>query len=128
MAPRAGAPRWVRLLLDEMLPDAIAKQLRVRGHDAVAVTEIDELRGLSDRSILVAARDQGLAIVTENVRDFRALASAELEVGRRHPGLIFSSSRSFPRSSPQTIGRLVTALGRILDDPPAGDSFELWLQ
>ena len=117
----------MRLLLDEMFSYAAAEQLRARGHDAVAVTERADLRGLEDDLLLSAAYREGLTIVTENARDFRRFAAATLASGQVHSGLIFTTHQSFPRGHPRTIGRLVTALERLLEEPPRGDSWERWL-
>ena len=73
--PAAGAARKVRLLLDEMWPPAIAEALRERGHDVEAVAERRDLRGKPDEAIFEEALARGCAIVTENVVDYRPLAS-----------------------------------------------------
>lgn len=117
----------MRLLLDEMFSYAVAEQLRTRGHDAVAVTERPGLRGLEDDQLLAAAHREGLAIATENARDFRRFGAAAIESGEGHSGLIYTTNQSLPRNNPRTIGRLVTALDRLLADPPKGDSWERWL-
>lgn len=54
----------MRLLLDEHISYRIAERLRARGHDAVALTEIHELRGLPDRAIFAWAVAEDRAIVT----------------------------------------------------------------
>jgi hypothetical protein len=53
----------VKLLLDEMLSAGIAEQVRGRGHNAVAVDETPELRGLADPDLFAQAQDQERAIV-----------------------------------------------------------------
>jgi predicted nuclease of predicted toxin-antitoxin system len=117
----------VKLLLDEMLPDAVAEQLRARGYDVIAVTERTDLRGRSDSTLLNTAQLESRAVVTENIDDFRTLAGAMITSGAHHTGLVLTSSRAFPRGNPRTIGRLVTALERLLETPPEGDSWERWL-
>ena len=74
----------------------------------------------------VAHRDN-LVIVTENGGDFRQLAAARLQSGRAHAGIVLTTDHTFPRGNSRTIGRLVTALERLLEDPPEGDSWERWL-
>ena len=116
----------MRILVDEMWPPAVAAALRERGHDAVAVAERPDLRGLPDEVIFAEALAESRAIVTENVVDYRPLASAALRAGRASPTLIFTSNRTYPRAGRRTTGRLVTALDALLagDDEPAG---EYWL-
>jgi len=117
----------VKLLLDEMLSPEIAAQLRRRGHDAVAVGERTDLRAQSDAIIFARAQREGRAIVTENVSDFRPLASFELQQGRSCPGLIFMTNRRFPRNDPRTAGRLVTALNDLLSTTLGPADPETWL-
>ncbi len=116
----------MKLLLDEMWPPAIAAALRERGHDVVAVAERSDLRGKPDEVIFAEALADARAIVTENVVDYRPLASAAIRVGRASPTLIFTSNRTYPRASRRTAGRLVTALDSLLSAgrPPEA---EHWL-
>lgn len=95
----------VRLLLDEMFSPAIARELRGRNHDVIAVAEDPQLRALTDPEQLTWASEHGRRIVTENVRDFRPLVIDDL-VG---PGVLFTSSRTFPRHK-RGVGRLIAAL------------------
>lgn len=98
-----------RLLLDEMFSSRIAQELRNRGHDVLAVVADPNLRASSDAEIYAWARAQGRWVVTENVKDFRPLATD----GQGGPGLLFTSSRSFPRSR-HNLGPLLAALERWL--------------
>jgi predicted nuclease of predicted toxin-antitoxin system len=118
----------VKLLLDEMLPAAVAVQLRTRGHDVVALTEQEHLRSSSDRRVLAIAVTEQRAVVTENLADFRTMTARLVADGQTHPGLILSSSRIFPRGDRRTVGRLVRALEALLNHPPTGESWEHWLQ
>ncbi len=117
----------MRLLLDEMWPPEVAVQLRRRGHDVVAVAERPELRGQPDAVIFAAAQVEGRVIVTENVVDYRPLAAYEIQDGRSHVGLIFTSNRSFPRHDPRTVGRLVSTLDRLLSEGLESANLEYWL-
>ncbi len=108
----------MRLLLDEMWPPELARQLRDRGHDVVAVAERPDLVGMPDAAIFAAAGREGRAIVTENVADFRPLAAADVSAGRAHPGLVLTSNRQFPRHDPRTLGRMLTALDELLASHP----------
>ena len=110
-----------------MWPPGIASQLQRRGHDVVAVAERPELRGQPDAAIFAAAQAEGRVIVTENVIDYRLLATHALKEGRSHPGMIFTSNRRFPRHDPRTAGRLVTALDELLSRGVEAIGFEYWL-
>ncbi len=121
----------MKLLLDEMFPASIANRLRDQhGHDVTAVTELDALRGLPDADIFLAAQNEERAVVTENVRDFRPLAREWQAMGKVHFGLVLTTNRRFPRARSRTAGRLVRALGDLIDaetgHPPASNR-EIWL-
>jgi predicted nuclease of predicted toxin-antitoxin system len=103
----------VRVLLDEHFSPEIARQLRDRGHDAVAVREELGIRGLSDLDVLALATTQRRAVVTENVADFMELHRAAIVTHTSHFGLIFTSPRQFPRTR-RAIGRMVRALDALL--------------
>lgn len=109
----------MRLLLDEHFSPEIARQLRGRGHDVIAVRERTELHGLSDADLLAwaSARMQRRAIVTENVADFVELHRRALLRGLPHAGLVFTSPHGFPRTR-RAIGRLVRALDALLVERP----------
>jgi hypothetical protein len=117
----------VKLLLDEMWSAALAEQLRHRGHDVVAVKERPDLRGQPDAAIFSTAQAEQRAIVTENVTDFRLLALNELQHGRTHMGLIFTSKSRYSRHDPRTAGRLVVALDRLLSEGVMVTNVEYWL-
>lgn len=117
----------MNLLLDEMWPPEIAVQLRLRGHDVIAVAERQDLRGQPDAAIFAEAQAQGRAIVTENVADYRPLAAYELQVGRSHAGLVFTTNRAFPRHDERTPGRLVAALDDLLRSAAWSADREFWL-
>jgi hypothetical protein len=56
--------------------------------------------------------------MTNNVRDFVALARRWSEGGQDHYGLIFTSDASMPRDS-GSLGLCVRVLGRLLGQHPA---------
>ena len=118
----------MKLLLDEMSSVAIAVQMRLRGHDAIAVQERPDLRGQTDAMIFAAAQLEQRAIVTENVADFRSLSATELQQGCTHAGLIFTTNRRFPRHDPRTVGRVVMALDRLLAGATMETKMERWLE
>ena len=129
MAARASAAGVSEaLLLDEMHAPVIAATLRDRGHDVTAVAEQDELRALTDVELFRWAADHGRRIVTENVKDFVPLLRRADELGHPSARVLFTSSRTFPRTR-RNPGRLIDAIEAWLtvdrDSPrPVAD----WLQ
>ncbi len=117
----------MRLLLDEMLPVAIAQQLRSRSHAAVAVAERAELRGLSDPELFEHAQQDSRAIVTYNREDVLALDRRYRDLGRDHHGIVILHPRRF-RQGPETIGALVTSIEAFVTADPPYPSFIHWLQ
>ena len=112
----------MRLLLDEHYSREIAEQLRERGHDVIAVKEDAAVEGLDDEPLLSLARDQGRALLTNNVSDFALLILEWTSRGESHAGVIFTSDGSMPRSR-NTIGLYVERLSGVLDEHPEEDSF-----
>jgi hypothetical protein len=113
MGAHAGSA-GLRLLLDEMHPAALARQLRTRGHDVAAVTERPELRSLPDAAVFAVAQEERRAVVTENIGEFSAIVD-DLDLrGAAHFGLVLIDPGKYPRGQTRTIGRLVTALERLL--------------
>lgn len=122
----------MRLLLDEMFPAAIARQLRERhGRDALAVSEDQHLAGQPDAEIFAVAQRAERTIVTENVPDYRRLAREWEAAGGVHHGVIYTTNRKYPPHRPQTTGRLVRALSSQLDASPSErtppSNREIWL-
>src|ERR1700736_3797034 len=105
MARGPGSALELKLLLDEHLSPEIARQLRARGHDVIAVGEGRELRGRSDRVQFASLPDQQRAIVTRALGDFRPLLAEALRSGQTTYGLV-CVPRRFPLSR-EGIGRLV---------------------
>lgn len=116
----------MKALLDEQLSPQIAVLLREAGRDVVAVAERVELVGCSDRVILETAINEGRAVVTNNVKDFRPLAAERLARGGTHGGLIWLPSTR--TRSCATIGLLARAIEKVLVDNPNGLSgSERWI-
>lgn len=111
----------MRLLLDEHYSPRIAETLRERGHDVVSVNERGDLRGVGDRELWRRAASEGRALVTENVGDFMPLVREAAASGDRHFGIVFTSSRSMPRSG-ATIGLYVERLDRLLQHRAGDDA------
>ena len=111
----------MRLLLDEMYSPEIARQLRTRGHDVVAVAERPELVSGSDRELFNRMPGERRAIVTNNVPDYMALFAESVAAGVGHYGLLLTDDRSLPRSR-QGIGAFVRVLDEYLRLHPQADA------
>ena len=80
----------MRLLLDEMLSPTIARELRERGYDVLAVAEHPGWAALSEPEVLAVARTERTAVVTNNLRDYRPLHSDAITPGGPgHFGMVF---------------------------------------
>jgi predicted nuclease of predicted toxin-antitoxin system len=86
------------LLLDEMLSDRIAQQLRAKGYDVISVVADPAMAGLADEQVLAYATTQGRALVTANIKDFVPLDGRYRAAGQPHAGLILVSTKAFPQS------------------------------
>ena len=112
----------MRLLLDEMLWPGVARELRRRGLDALAVAERPDLRGLPDAEVLGRAVAEGRAIVTGDVRDYRVLVA---DNAVEHFGLVLVPSR-LARTHAAS-GALADALERIATEHDDLRDREIWL-
>jgi nucleoside-diphosphate-sugar epimerase len=97
------------LLLDEMHAPTIAEELCRRGHDVIAVAASPELRAMTDDDLFRTAATAKRRIVTENVKDYRRLLHQAEEAGTPTAGVLFTSSRRFPRHR-KNPGPLIEAL------------------
>jgi hypothetical protein len=104
------------LLLDEMLSEEIARQLRKHGHDIRAVVADPDLIALPDDQILTAAATEGRALVTANIKDFLPLDAQYKTVGRQHAGLILVTAKAFPQDR-SFLGAITAALSALLAEP-----------
>jgi Domain of unknown function (DUF5615) len=125
-----GSRLRVRLLLDEHLSPEIARQLRVRGHDVIAVKEHPELIGRADRVHLASMPEQRRAIATQNLGDFRPLLSEAMRAGSRIYGLVCVPARV--SLSREAIGQVVALLEEVLQGHPGEEDLidrggEVWL-
>jgi hypothetical protein len=115
-----------QLLLDEMFSPAIAAALRELGHDVIAIAEHGEMRAMTDEEVFASAASQGRWLLTENVRDFRPLAMRALQAGITAAGILYTSSRAFPRSR-KNPGPLIHAIHAwLLSGPPEAPLSEDW--
>ncbi|HZR53116.1 MAG TPA: DUF5615 family PIN-like protein [Streptosporangiaceae bacterium] len=118
----------MRLLLDEMLSPAIARELREHGHDVLAIAD-SERAALSDPEVMSLARTERRAVVTNNLRDYRPLhADAVTPGGPGHFGMIFMPSNY--RRTRADIGRIISALEAKLKEYPGDEDLangECWL-
>jgi hypothetical protein len=119
----------VKLLLDEMLNPAIARELRSRGHDVEPVAGNPRREALSDPEVLELARAERRVVVTDNLRDFRPLHhEAVTPGGAGHYGMVFMPG-GYRRTRADT-GRIIAALEAILTAYPGEDDLangEAWL-
>lgn len=119
----------MKLLLDEMLSAAIARELRSRGHDVQAVAGNPDRKALPDPEVLALARAEHRAVVTNNLRDFRPLHHEAITPGGAgHHGMIFIPG-SYRRTRADT-GRIIAALEAILAQYPGEKDLangEAWL-
>jgi Domain of unknown function (DUF5615) len=110
----------LRLLLDEHLSSEIARQLRDRGHDVVAVGERADLRGRPDRVHFASLPEEQRAIVTRDLADFRPLLANELRRGGTTYGLVCVPRRFAGNRG--AIGRFVRSLDALLHARPEVDA------
>ena len=128
---RARGLLCLKLLLDEHLSPDIARQLRDRGHDVVAVSEEPGLRGRSDRAHFASLETQQRAIVTRDLGDYRPLLADATRRGSMTYGLVCLPRRfALNRAG---IGRIVRALDALLRARPQIDAAttlggEIWLE
>jgi Domain of unknown function (DUF5615) len=119
----------VKLLLDKMLTPDIARQLRARGHDVESVAGHPGWEGLTDSQIMVVARTERRAIVTNSLRDCRPLHSEAITPGGNgHFGMIFIPG-NYRRTKADT-GRIIAALEvQLAEHPGEADlaNGEAWL-
>jgi Domain of unknown function (DUF5615) len=119
----------VKLLLDEMLSPAIARELRDRGHDVEAVAGHPDRAAMPDPEVMELARAERRAIVTNNLRDYRPLHNDAIQPGGTgHFGMIFMPGGY--RRTRADLGRIITALEAMLTQYPGEDDLangEAWL-
>lgn len=132
--PRGNAAeRWmpsdrpqIRYLLDEHYPGWLADALTAEGIDTVALNaHRPDLRGVDDRTVLVAAVAEQRVVVTEDVNTF----SAAIALTGPHVGIVYCHHARFPRTR-SGLERLRRALAELAKQPPEGlgeHPIEWWL-
>jgi Domain of unknown function (DUF5615) len=114
-------------VLDEMFSPAIAAALTAKGHDVFAIAEQPDLRAITDEEVFAWASANQRWLLTENVKDFRPIMLRAMQAGTVGAGLLFTSSRAFPRSR-RNPGPLIDALHAWLTNgPPQPPLAEDWL-
>lgn len=113
--------------MDEMFTLAIGRELRVLGHDVVAVKEVDGAAGMDDRQLFEWASQERRVVITENVRDFMPLHVECLRDGSEHAGLIFTSDHRYPRGIGATVGALVRDIDALARATQQLDDDIYWL-
>ena len=128
MTPPAAPPV---LLLDEMFPPGLAAALRDRNHNVLAIAERVDMRSMTDADVFAWVLAAPCWLLTENVKDFRPLLLLALQAGTASTpegfGLLFTSSRTFPRSRANP-APLIDAVHQWLSaGPPMPPIVEDWL-
>jgi len=112
-----------------MLSPAIARGLRERGHDVLAVADHFGWIALSDPEVMAQARTERRAVVTNNLPDYRPLhAEAITPGGPGHFGMIFMPGTY--RRTKEDAGRIIAALEAKLAEYPGDEDLangECWL-
>lgn len=121
------SPVTTRLLLDEMLSDDIAAQLRTSGHDVLAVVADPGLVAMPDSGVLAHASTEGRALVSRNIKDFMALDAHYRASGSPHAGLVLVPTKTFPEDR-HAVGALVRALDKLLSEGPIDPGAVVFLQ
>jgi nucleoside-diphosphate-sugar epimerase len=112
----------VKLLLDEMISWRIAAELVGRGHDVVAVKrDRPQLESRLDPTVLEAAAAEQRAVVTNNIRDYRAAHARMRARGEDHYGVVYTHDDTLPRNK-AAFPLWVTRLDELLGAHPADNA------
>jgi predicted nuclease of predicted toxin-antitoxin system len=112
----------VKLLLDEMISPRIARELRQKGFDVVAVkADRPEWEALADREVLRHASAEHRALVSNDVLDFQLIHGRMLADGEGHYGILFTNDAAMPRNK-ASIPLWIKELSRFLDSNPGEDA------
>jgi Domain of unknown function (DUF5615) len=120
-------PASVRLVLDEMFSPAIAAALRDLGQDVIAVAERGELRAMNDDDVFAWATSQGALAAHRERQRLPAHPATSTTSRHCHHGIVYTSSRAFPRSR-KNPGPLIQAIHAwMVNGPPEAPLTEDWL-
>lgn len=127
LAGFAAGAQHLKCLLDEHLSRQIAELLRQRGLDVQAVRERPGLVARSDDQVMRVAAEEGRAVVTNNVKDYRPIAAGRLARGDGHAGLVLLPAK---RSRTKAAAALIAAaVAHIMRSSPAGlPDTERWIE
>jgi hypothetical protein len=119
----------MKILLDEMWTPTIARELRRRGFDVVAINEASHApryAGFSDDVVFARAQGDARTIVTDNVSDYEVARRGWESRGRAHHGIIYALNPPFNRHRGNSIiGEMVRALEHFLGSPkPKPEPFD----
>jgi hypothetical protein len=113
----------MKLLLDEMWTPTIARELRRREFDAVAINEpthAPRYAGIADDLVFARAQENGRSVVTDNVSDYERARRSWESRGQVHHGVIYALNPPFNRHrGDAVIGVMVGALAHFLSSPEA---------
>lgn len=117
----------MKALLDAQLSFHIADLLQRKRLDVEAITSRNDIPdNTPDARVLEIGAAEARAVVTNNIRDFRPLATERLRSGQDHAGLIL-----VPSSRPRTkaaVQALADDIERVLVDNPGGlANSERWI-
>jgi predicted nuclease of predicted toxin-antitoxin system len=112
----------VKLLLDEMISPRVARELRDKGFDVVAVkADRPEWEALPDREILRHAAAEGRTVVSNDVLDFQMIHNQMMAEGEAHFGILFTDDATMPRNK-ASVPLWVETLGDFLKANPGEDA------
>lgn len=101
----------LRLLLDENMSQVVASQIQQHRPDLVVesvhIWRSRVYEGRSDRSLLQAARTEGLTLVTYDQKTIPPLLTEMYDAGESHAGIVFVDERTIPSKD---FGKLTRAL------------------
>jgi hypothetical protein len=106
-----------------MISPRIARELRARGHDVVAIkSDRPDLLSRLDVEIVQQMVTERRVVVTNNIKDYRPIHDRLLARGEEHSGMLFTLDDTMPRHK-RKVSRWVDVLARLLEAHPEDGSF-----